>query len=168
MLWLIAVGMTNDRHLAEDIVQETLAVAWNKVDAFDPETSFAAWTARIVRNIALNYRRKASKQSYVSPSHLDATPSEMSSDYANPIDSKGNLLPDQRHFDDQVLSALGDLSSHARCCLLLRTVNSLSYEHISKLLDIPPGTAMSHVYRARRAIRKSLSGSDVKASGSAR
>ncbi len=157
-LWLIAMGMTNDRHLAEDIVQETLAIAWRKSGQFERATSFTAWTAAIARNVALNSRRKNARQSLVNPEHLDSTPANDAGHDASPINAVGGILPNQKEFDDQVVSALQDLSSAARSCLLLRTVTGLSYDKISELLDIAPGTAMSHVYRARKTLRTRLGG----------
>ncbi len=155
-LWLIAMGMTNDRHMAEDIVQETLAIAWRKSKQFEPTTSFSAWTAAIVRNVALNSRRKKSRQTLVNPEQLDSTPSQDATSKKSPINKVGRILPNQQEFDDRVVAALDDLSSAARSCLLLRTVTGLSYDKISELLDIAPGTAMSHVYRARKALRDRL------------
>ncbi len=164
-LWLIAMGMTNDRHLAEDIVQETLAIAWRKSGQFERSTSFTAWTAAIARNVALNSRRKNSRQSLVNPEHLDSTPSNDSGDDTGPINTVGRILPNQKDFDDQVVSALQDLSSAARSCLLLRTVTGLSYDKISELLEIAPGTAMSHVYRARKTLRSRLGGETIRSKG---
>lgn len=165
MLWLIAMGMTNDRHLAEDIVQETLAIAWKKSNQFDPATSFSAWTAAIVRNVALNSRRKRSRQTLVNPEQIDSTPSPDSVADHNPINTVGSILPNQQAFDDQVVAALQGLSGAARSCLLLRTVTELSYDKISELLDIAPGTAMSHVYRARKAMRSRLGGDSKSSDG---
>ncbi len=155
-LWLVAVGMTGDRHLAEDVVQEALAIAWKKIDQFDPATSFPAWTAAIVRHVARNQRRKSARRKPVPPAQLDDTPARVAGGGASPIDARGQVLPDQQQFDDRVIGALGGLSETARSCLLLRTVKALSYEAIAQLLDIPPGTAMSHVYRARKAMRQAL------------
>ncbi|MCA9252226.1 MAG: RNA polymerase sigma factor [Phycisphaerales bacterium] len=159
------MGMTNDRHLAEDIVQETLAIAWRKSGQFERSTSFTAWTAAIARNVALNSRRKNSRQSLVNPEHLDSTPSNDSGDDTGPINTVGRILPNQKDFDDQVVSALQDLSSAARSCLLLRTVTGLSYDKISELLEIAPGTAMSHVYRARKTLRSRLGGETIRSKG---
>jgi RNA polymerase sigma-70 factor (ECF subfamily) len=69
----------------------------------------------------------------------------------------GGLPQDQKLFDDRLMSALKSIEDIARACLLLRTIEGLDYTEISQLLDIPKGTAMSHVYRTRRALRKMLS-----------
>jgi RNA polymerase sigma-70 factor (ECF subfamily) len=51
---------------------------------------------------------------------------------------------------------LGDVGEVARACLLLRTLEGLEYAEISRLLEIPEGTAMSHVHRTRRYLRDRL------------
>ena len=58
--------------------------------------------------------------------------------------------------DDALTRALAALSETARAALLLRTVLELDYDSIARLLDVPPGTAMSHVHRSREALRRAL------------
>ncbi len=59
-------------------------------------------------------------------------------------------------FDDDLAAALRSLDEMPRCCLLLRVVMDLPYKDIAQVLDIPEGTAMSHVHRARRQVRERL------------
>ncbi|MBT8484154.1 MAG: RNA polymerase sigma factor, partial [Phycisphaerae bacterium] len=82
------------------------------------------------------------------PAHVHPTPAALT--------SRGTLPPDQRSFDDDVLHALDGLEETARACLLLRTVVDLPYKEIARALDVPEGTAMSHVHRARRVLREKL------------
>jgi len=72
------------------------------------------------------------------------------------FDALDALLENQGDFDDEVLSALHEISDVARMCLLLRVVQQLSYEDIAQTIQIPAGTAMSHVHRAKRSIRERL------------
>jgi RNA polymerase sigma-70 factor (ECF subfamily) len=73
------------------------------------------------------------------------------------VDARGRLLAGDMVFDDHVLRALGALEETPRACLLLRVINELSYKEIGRALDIPEGTAMSHVFRARRYLMERLS-----------
>ena len=148
--------MTNDRHAAEDITQEALAIAWTKIKQFDPKTNFTAWTAAFVRNVALNHRRKTVRNKTVQTDDLNATPAIETQSADQLLGPAGSLRPDQPHFDDRVMSALTNLNDTARSCLLLRTIRDLDYDTISQLLEIPPGTAMSHVHRARQTLRQTL------------
>ncbi|MEO0587563.1 MAG: RNA polymerase sigma factor, partial [Planctomycetota bacterium] len=63
---------------------------------------------------------------------------------------------DQLAFDDAVVAALGGLEPTARACLLLKTVHGHSYAEIGQMLGVPEGTAMSHVHRARKRMRETL------------
>ena len=58
--------------------------------------------------------------------------------------------------DKQVHDALAELGEMPRASFLLRTLMGLSYKEISELLDIPEGTAMSHVHRSRATLRTLL------------
>lgn len=145
-LWCVAAGVLGDRTQAEDVVQEAALIAMDKLEEFDPGTNLTAWLARIVRNVALNHaRRRKLERSWAAAARQSAsTTSPVRPDPAREID------------DEQVLSALGTLSETARTCLLMRTVLDLSYKEIAATLEIPAGTAMSHVHRARASLRAAL------------
>lgn len=161
VLWLIAVGVLVDRHLAEDAVQEAVLIGLSKLDSFEPGTNFTAWMGKIVRHVALNQRRKHNRRRALSlnPADASATIQPEADPQVDPnpaIDARGELHRDTQHFDDELLSALRSVDEVARACLLLRTIQGLDYKEISNLLDIPQGTAMSHVYRARQVLRQTL------------
>ena len=73
-----------------------------------------------------------------------------------PVDEHGALLADAGHFDDELMRGLRELAPIARACLLLKTVVELDYREIAALLEIPEGTAMSHVHRSRGLLRERL------------
>jgi RNA polymerase sigma-70 factor (ECF subfamily) len=81
-----------------------------------------------------------------------------------PLTDEGRLAENQIDFDDEVLSALREISDVARMCLLLRVVQQLSYDDIAQTLHIPAGTAMSHVHRAKQSIRERLKDRDKESS----
>lgn len=158
-LRLIAVGIIGDATHAEDIVQDAAVIAWQKLDQFQPGSSFAAWLAEIVRRCSLNYARKTVKRGTIAadPSLLAQTSLAPDARNNTPIAADtGEVISNQTEFDDQVLAALGELTEQARCCLLLRTVQDLSYAEISELMQIPQGTAMSHVHRSKKILRRRL------------
>jgi RNA polymerase sigma factor (sigma-70 family) len=68
----------------------------------------------------------------------------------------GRLIAHQTAFDDEIRRALLSLGDIARLCLLLRVVQQLSYDEIAESLQIPSGTVMSHVHRAKQSIREHL------------
>jgi len=152
-LFLVGYGMLGDRGLAEDTVQDAVALALGKLETFTPGTYFTAWLSQFIRHVALNQRRRRRRRFTLSLDHEEASPPATS---AAPV-STGRLLEDDcGHFDDRVSAALLTLKPVARACLLLRTVAEMDYVEIAQTLDLPQGTAMSHVYRARKALRKQL------------
>ncbi len=162
VLWLIAAGTLGNSHLAEDAIQEAALIALQKIDQFKPGTNFTAWMGQMVRHVALNTARKERRRK---AGNLDQDVSDARSPLARtdrpdhlPLGGRGELPADQLHFDDQVMEALHGVSDVARSCLLLKTVEGLDYAEISRIMQIPAGTAMSHVHRTRRHLRMKLSG----------
>ncbi|HVU65164.1 MAG TPA: sigma-70 family RNA polymerase sigma factor [Phycisphaerales bacterium] len=160
MLWCAAVAVLGDRVLAQDVVQQAAVVGLQRLDQFDPSTSFAAWMIQIVRNIALNESRKRTRRrtAAVDPVSLDSGPASRSGqdEHGWVLTGRGQLAEGAEPFDDELMRALGELDEMPRGCLLLRVVLDMPYRDISLALNIPEGTAASHVHRARAALRRSL------------
>ena len=156
-LHCIAFGITGNREDAEDVVQQAIAIAIEKNQSFESEFKFLGWLSGIVRNCALNHRRKIIRRRTraTDPVHLTAVKDESSG--GSPIDHRtGNVLAMQRAFDDKVHTALEEISPKARSCLLLRTIEGMSYREISTLMDVPEGTAMNMVHRSKKRLREIL------------
>lgn len=146
VLWCVAAGVLQDRGQAEDVLQEAALTALSKLDTFRPGSSFVAWMSQFVRYVALNQRRKVDRRARA----LQAEGANALST-ARPEPRTGADL-----FDANVMRALDSLGDTARTCLLLKTVMELDYAEISDLLEIPTGTAMSHVSRARAKMQQLL------------
>ncbi len=134
-------------------------MAWRKRSGFDPETSFPAWMGRFVRFVALNQARKRSRRAThpVDPEGMaELVADEEGGLEPQPVGPKGELLASQSAFDDRVLAGLEELGPVPRAALLLRSILGLTYREISEALDVPEGTAMSHVHRARTKLRDVL------------
>lgn len=161
ILWCAAVGVVRDRNQAQDIVQQAAIVGLQNLDDFDARTNFVSWMARIVKNIALNEARKSMRRrtSAIDSSALDAHADPLAATPRRTVSANGSVLPDQDAFDDTVLAALDELDDTARSCLLMRVVLDLPYAQIARVLDIPEGTAASHVHRARGLVRDRLADS---------
>jgi RNA polymerase sigma-70 factor, ECF subfamily len=157
---MVAAGVTGDRASAEDIVQDAAVIALEKAGEFRPGTNFAAWMAEIVRRCALNHRRKTKgRRTYAADPAVLARVGDRAlggAEYGPVATTKGEVLANQAALDDKLVAALGRLSADARSCLLLRTLEKLSYSEIAQLMRIPEGTAMSHVHRSRATLRALL------------
>ena len=163
VLWFIALGFIHDRNLAEDVVQEAAIIALGKLDQFQRDTNFVAWMGQTVRYTALNLARRNRRHlnAAIDPVLLeaDSAASPRTNAPAPPplrLTAQVAMPRDQPAFDDRIVRALDSINETARACLLLRTIEGMEYRDIARTLDIAEGTAMSHVHRARAALRERL------------
>lgn len=163
VFWYIAFGLIHDRNLAEDVVQEAAIIALGKLDQFQRGTNFVAWMGQTVRYAALNLARRNRRHtsSATDPTLIDASvdrPLSESTPSPAPVrlTAEFAIPADQPAFDDRLVRALDGINETARACLLLRTLEGMEYREIARTLDIAEGTAMSHVHRARAALRERL------------
>ncbi len=151
-LWTIAAGILGSPSEAEDVLQEACLMAFPKRAEFRLGTNFTAWLGRFVRFVALNHLRKRVRRG----THAE-DPGRIEEEFVGgavlPVDERGSLHADQQDFDDRLVRALAGLAPVACSCLLLRAVLELEYREIAEVLEIPEGTAMSHVHRSRAALR---------------
>jgi RNA polymerase sigma-70 factor (ECF subfamily) len=151
-LYNLAYWLARDRASAEDLVQETYMKALRGFSSFQPGTNFRAWIYRILRNTFLT--SQAGLQSGLNaPLSLD--------DAEEPLPEPADLhTPESilllRAEQDQVRRALEALSVPAREIILLSDFEEMTYSEIGLALGIPPGTVMSRLSRARKAMRTLL------------
>ncbi|MEM6507835.1 MAG: RNA polymerase sigma factor [Planctomycetota bacterium] len=155
-LWTLARSVVKTAEDAEDVVQEAFIIGLDKCDHFNPGTSFLAWMGTIVRLTAKNYGRRQARRAHAPLDTVAEHPAQASTPtVVNP--DTGQVLDSQDSFDDDLARALDQLSPTARGCLMLRTQHDLDYEMIGQIMGVPKNTAMSHVHRARQALRDQLS-----------
>lgn len=157
MLWCVAAGVLGERSQADDVLQEAALTALGKLETFREGSSFVAWMGQYVRFVALNHRRKQARRQR----SLSTRPPMSSEDRSPPH-------PGDELFDANVLRALQTLGETQRTCLLLKTVVELEYAEIAQMLEIPAGTAMSHVSRARAKMQALLQETDMALAGGSR
>jgi len=158
-LWTIAASVQGDRTHAYDVVQEAAMVAITKLNEFDPATSFPSWMGQIVRYTALNEGRKQQR-------HRARGTGEETLDVAAFIQggqTGGHVVAlvgsrAEGSADAALARAIASLDEKMRTCLLLRTVQNLPYAAIATTLQMPEGTVMSHVHRAKALLREQLAG----------
>jgi RNA polymerase sigma-70 factor (ECF subfamily) len=155
----VAAAILGSPHEAEDVVQEAAAIAWSKKSEHPHVRSFRAWMTQIVRFVALNRRRGRTRrrEAMMGEGWDIEAPAAGGEAPGSVVGSRGELIGGETQFDDRVMRALGSLGETARACLLLRVVLDMPYKEISRTLDIPEGTAMTHVARSRRALYERLS-----------
>lgn len=158
-LYRTALRMTRNQSDAEDLVQEAYLRAFRALDQFRDGTNLRAWLFRIMTNAYINDYRKRSRR----PVNSSLDDIEEFYLYDHLIDS-GVQPNSERPEDivlnrltaDDVLGSLDSLSDDFRHVVLLADVEGFTYREIAEILDIPVGTVMSRLYRARRKLQSSL------------
>lgn len=149
-LYNFACWLTHDRQEAEDLVQETYAKALKGFSSFQLGTNFRAWIYKILRNAFLTSRTGLKATATV---QLDVEDEEEALPAVKETPETILLL---RSDEQLVRQAMEGLPVAYREILLLCEVEEMSYQEISAALDIPMGTVMSRLSRARKALRAGL------------
>jgi RNA polymerase sigma-70 factor, ECF subfamily len=158
-LYRTALRMTRNQSDAEDLVQEAYLRAFRALDQYKDGTNLRAWLFRIMTNAYINDYRKRSRR----PVNSSLDDLEEFYLYDHLIDS-GVQPSSERPEDvvlnqitaDDVLKSLDVLSDDFRHVVLLADVEGFTYREIAEILDIPVGTVMSRLYRARRKLQGAL------------
>ncbi len=137
-----AISLTGSRDRADDLVQTACEKALRNASSWQPGTRFDAWMFRITRNAFIDSLRKLKT----------AGPQLDIDDYAELIGGQGEPDVVAKMTLDEVWKGIGKLSVDQREVLLLTCVEEMSYAEAAEVLDIPVGTVMSRLARAREKL----------------
>jgi RNA polymerase sigma-70 factor (ECF subfamily) len=134
-----AVSLSGNVDRADDLVQETLMKAWNKLGTFEEGTNLKAWLFTILRNTYFSDFRKVKREV---------------ADTDGEIAARVAVLPRQQaHMDVQdLISALEKLPDDQREALILIGAEGFSYEQAATISACAVGTIKSRVNRARKRL----------------
>jgi RNA polymerase sigma-70 factor (ECF subfamily) len=155
-LYNVARWLTRDAAEAEDIVQETLLKALRGFAGFAQGTNFKAWIFRILRNTYLSSRSglAASRTVALDEELAEGTTARVPEGAIDRETPELNLmrLADRAALED----AMHQLAPPLLEVILLCDVEEMKYREIAAVLEIPLGTVMSRIARARAALRTNL------------
>ncbi|RME95178.1 MAG: sigma-70 family RNA polymerase sigma factor [Alphaproteobacteria bacterium] len=137
-----AFALTRDAEAGDDLVQDCLERAIRKQRLWRKTGSLEAWLFRILLNLHRNNIRNRKRQAHLVP--IEELPAEPSAPPAQPGQVALN----------EIAHALERLPEEQRQVLLLVALEGFSYATAAEILDIPLGTLMSRLGRARAALRK--------------
>jgi RNA polymerase sigma-70 factor (ECF subfamily) len=159
VLYRVARALTGQSADAEDLVQETLLRTYRSIDRFDGEHP-RAWLLTILRNAEHNRHRRQRPHLFDDPEQaLDTLGSRHSDD-----DNPEHWVLDQC-FAAEVEDAFTALPDKYRQVIAIVDVEGLGYSAAAEALDIPVGTVMSRLHRARARIRRHLTAAGVTVHG---
>jgi RNA polymerase sigma factor (sigma-70 family) len=145
----LARWLTRNDHDAEDLVQESYLRAFKFFGSFHGANA-RGWLLTIVRNTCYTWFRENRAEELTTSFN-----EEIHSTEADPFDPQKLLL--QRESSQLLKQALEELPLEFREVLVLRELEGLSYKEIAVIADIPPGTVMSRLARARTRLKQCLS-----------
>ena len=141
----LGYGFFKDSDEAEDFAQDVFLKAFVGLAGFKGRSSFSTWLTRIAYNAGINAKRKAGRYE------------PMDSD---PVDLK-SLSPEDAHMRLETAAglrkAMASLPEKYAVCLELYFKEGMKYEDIREATGFPVNTIKSHVFRAKRDLRKALS-----------
>ena len=142
-LYKIAWSWCHDVTLAEDLVQDTYAKALKSRSQLNDLTKLKPWLARILVNLHADYYRAKREYVDLESQHLVA-------------DSDPVNLASREESIELVRYAISQLNDKQRKIISLIDIAEFSYAEVAEILDIPMGTVMSRINRARQALKELL------------
>lgn len=137
-----ARSLARSHHDADDVVQDALVRAMERHKTFQPQRSRRRWLLAIVHNVFVSHKRRA------------AAESRRNERFAETLMAHVDPEQDHRLRLMQIARAFSELSDHHRAVLHLIAVEGLSYQEAADVLDVPVGTIMSRLARARAALQR--------------
>lgn len=141
-----ALSLCRSSVQADDLVQLACERALSSARSFEAGTRFDAWIFRILRNLWIDQLRRL----------RTAGPQDDLADHEERLSAPGDGLAETRLMLGSVAEAIDRLPMEQREVLVLVCVEDFSYKEAAETLDIPIGTVMSRLARARMAIASDL------------
>ena len=147
----LAFSLTRDRDTADDLAQEVFIKAYFALPRFELRSEFGTWLYRIAINHVRDFLRKTSRMRGLS---IDEIKESSIPQEDETMKREKEQTEEQRK--KVVQRAIQVLPEKHQVILTLRDIQGLSYEEITQILGISPGTVDSRLHRARKLLRKKL------------
>lgn len=144
-----ACALTGSLDEADDVVQAACERALTRLDQFTPGTRCDLWMFQIIRTVWIDRIRYAKRRETVNEPEL----AEMVG-----FDARIHEQTEARMDLAIIRREIASLSEEQRVVLVLVTVDGRSYQEAASMLNIPIGTVMSRLARARRRLAEALNG----------
>jgi RNA polymerase sigma-70 factor (ECF subfamily) len=143
-LWAFALRISGDRHDAEDLVQRACLRALERAHQLQPDSAPLSWMFSIIHSTWINelHSRSVRKRSSM----------EWEDDFLENLTDPVNKGPETQLMLRQIISAVERLPEAQRVVMLLVAMEGLSYQEAADVLEVPIGTVMSRLSRARQAV----------------
>ncbi len=154
----------------EDALQTAIMSAYKSFDKFEEGSNFKAWVFKFLINTVFNFNKKHTRLNIFETFHEEILDNSKASHdgHDNPdmfemLEAENiyhEILKDPlkllERMDTNIKDSLLKLNMAERTVFLLKAITDHSYKEIANIIEIPVGTVMSHLYRARAKLRESL------------
>jgi len=142
-----------DMELSEDIVQDTMIKVYTHKHYYKEIAKFSTWIYTIAGNLAKTElrKRKRRKVTLLSQMNTDDRKYEIPS-----TELQSEDIVQGEYAERYIQKAILQLPLHFRTVVILRDIQELSYEEISKIVNVPLGTVKSRINRARLQLQQTL------------
>jgi RNA polymerase sigma-70 factor (ECF subfamily) len=145
LAYRVALRLLGNHHDAEDVAQDALVTAWQRLPGFKANSSFSTWLYKIVTRKTLN--------------RITRTRATKSLDLLGDIPDTGDEPGQQAERDltvDAVTQAVAALPPPQRIAIVLRHFEGLSNEEIARITSSTIPAVRSHLFRGRRTLSQTL------------
>ena len=143
----------NDLDRSEDLVQDTLLKLYTHKDSYQEIAKFSTWLYTIAANMARTELRKIKRRKTFSVTELSYEDREFIISSSDSDPSEDNL---SQNFEKNINKALSELPDDFKTIIILRDIQELSYDEISKIVKLPLGTVKSRINRGRVKLQQLL------------
>jgi RNA polymerase sigma-70 factor (ECF subfamily) len=151
----LCVRLLGDREEARDAAQETFVRAWTAMATYDAAQPFAPWLLRIARNHCIDLARR--RLPAARKVELDAAPEEGERrELADERSAPADVALERAEVARGLGAAVAALPPNYREVIHLFHVEHMSYKDIAATLEVPIGTVMTWLHRARARLREAL------------
>jgi len=151
----LALKMTKNAEDALDISQEAFIKAYRNLQNFRGDSKFSVWLYRLTYNICIDFLRKKSKENVISLDYEDDSGTIAPIEIPDVKDLPEDSLV-RKEVRRTIAQSIAELPQKHSEVLIMREVNSMSYEEIAETLLISVGTVKSRIARARVSLAEIL------------
>jgi len=147
---------------AEDLTQDIFIAVFKGIKSFRGEAKFSTWLYRIALNQTRNRIKYLARRNFFAKrTKREGLEEDMGLETPETLPDSGPT-PEQwamtKDLAAQVQECLNQMGRQAQQILILRDVQGFSYEELSEMLSLKPGTVKSRLHRARNALHQCLAG----------
>ena len=160
------LGMVRDFDKAEDLAQDTFLIVYERKHSYKRIAKLSTWIFTIAKNLTFTELRKVKRRKTYSVSELEPENGSNIIFWQN-IEDGDNSFNKSMYSDghinittDIIMNKIEELPDDFKIIINLRDIQELSYEEISRIMDLAIGTVKSRLNRARIKLRELLLGED--------